>query len=339
MARDVESLPPDDEVKGQVGRRLANAVLTVVSLGVLVAWAYFGFYQLDPGENAVILTLGRYSNTVETPGLKWHLPPPIQAHDIVRVDLIEREQFGFRSGESEASELEQIEGVIQTKDNNVAHVGFVVQYKIKDAFRSRYRITDPRATLRDTAQASIREIIGKTPIDGVLSELRGDVQRQTKDLLQDILDRYESGLRVERVELTEVQPPPEVQDAFDDVIASAQDKDRKRNEAEAYANEVLPQAEAEASELRQAAQGYRDAKVAEAEGEAARFSAVLVEYRKAPEVTRTRLYLETMEEVMPRVQKVIIEPGTNLLPYLPLGQEPRAPAPVPPPAPAAGGSQ
>ena len=133
MARDVESLPPDGEVKGQVGRRLANAVLTVVSLGVLVAWAYFGLYQLDPGENAVILTLGRYSNTVETPGLKWHLPPPIQAHDIVRVDLIEREQFGFRGGDVEASELQQIEGVIQTKANNVAHVGFVVQYKIKDA--------------------------------------------------------------------------------------------------------------------------------------------------------------------------------------------------------------
>jgi membrane protease subunit HflK len=184
-------------------------------------------------------------------------------------------------------------------------------------------VADPRNTLRDTGQAAIREVIGRTTIDGVLSEQRGEVERETEQLLQEILDRYESGLLVKGVQLLDAQPPPEVRDAFDDVIAAAQDRSRKINEAEGYANEVLPQARAESAELRQAAGAYRDAKIAESTGEAARFTALLVEYQKAPEVTRKRLYLETMEEVLPEVEKVIIEPGTaNVLPYFPIGRGP-----------------
>jgi len=325
MARDVESLPPDENVRRQVGRTVANVFVVLVSLGVLGAWSYFGFYQLQPGEHAVILSLGRYSRTVETPGLKWHLPPPLESHDVVRADLIEREEFGFPK-EGEASKQQQLEGVIQTQDNNVAHIGFVVQFRIKDAFFARYRVANPSETLRDTAQAAIREIVGRTSIDGVLSEQRGSVERQTRELLQSILDRYESGLVVEGVELQEVQPPPEVQDAFDDVIAAAQDRTRKMNEAEGYANEVLPKARAEAAELSRSAEAYRDSKIAQATGDASRFSALLTEYQKAPEVTRKRLYLETMEVVLPDVEKVIIEPGTaNVLPYLPLGRPPAGP--------------
>jgi len=320
MARDVESLPPEENVRRQVGRTVANAFVIVVSLGVLGAWSYFGLYQLHPGEHAVILSLGRYSRTVESPGLKWHLPPPLEAHDIVRADLLEREEFGFPK-EGEVSKQQRLEGVIQTQDNNVAHIGFVVQFRIKDAFFSRYRVASPRETLRDTAQAAIREVVGRTTIDGVLSEQRGSVERQTREQLQAILDRYESGLVVEGVELQEVQPPPEVQDAFDDVIAAAQDRTRKINEAEGYANEVLPRARGESAELQRASEAYRDSKIAQATGDASRFSALLAEYQKAPEVTRKRLYLETMEIVLPDVEKVIIEPGTaNVLPYLPLGR-------------------
>jgi len=320
MAREPESLPPDETVRRQVGRTVANTFAVLVSLGVLGAWAYFGLYQIDPGENAVILRLGRYSRTLTSPGLKWHWPPPLETHDIVSVESIEKEEFGYR-GEGEASQQQQLEGTVQTRDNNIVHIGFVVQYRVKDAFFSRYRVADPRSSLRDSAQAAIREVIGRTAIDGVLSEQRGEVERETGALLQDMLDRYDSGLLVKGVQLLDAQPPGEVRDAFDDVIAASQDRSRKINEAEGYANEVLPRARAEATELRQAAEAYRDTKVADASGEAARFTALLVEYRKAPEVTRKRLYLETMEQVLPDVEKVIIEPGTaNVFPYLPLGR-------------------
>jgi len=162
----------------------------------------------------------------------------------------------------------------------------------------------------------------------VLSEKRGLIQDEAAELLQTILERYESGLFVEGIELQEVQPPASVRDAFDDVIAAAQDRNRKVNEAEGYANEVLPRARAEASEVVESAIGYRDSKIAEARGEAERFLAILREYQKAPEITRKRLYLETMEEVLPDVEKVIIEPGTaSVLPYLPLGAARREPKP------------
>ena len=318
MARDVESLPPDEAVRGQIGRRLANVVLVLVSLAVLAAWAWFGLYQLDPGQHAVILRLGQYDRTVQSPGLKWHLPPPLESHDVVNVEALEREEFGF-TGDGEPTPQQRHEGTIQTRDNNIVHVNFVVQYQIKDAFESRYRIASVRDTLRDTAQAAVREVIGHTTVDGVLSEQRGRVQSETRELLQSILDRYQSGLLIQGVKLQEVQPPPEVQAAFDDVVAANQDRDRAINEAQGYANEVLPRARAQAVELRQSAQGYRDAKIAEAEGQAARFSALLEEYRKAPQVTRQRLYLETMEQILPGVEKVLIEPGAApVLPYFPL---------------------
>lgn len=338
MARDLESLPPHEKVRGQMGRVLGNALAVLVSLGILGTWAYFGFYQLDPGENAVILRLGSYNRTVKSPGLKWHLPPPLESDDISRVDLIEREEFGFTQ-KGKPTEQQRLEGVIQTKDNNVAHIGFVVQYQIKNAFYARYRVAQPRATLRDAAQAAIRDVVGRTSIDGVLADERGSVQQQTLEELQGLLDRYESGLEVKSVVLQEVQPPPEVQDAFDDVVAAAQDRDRKINEAKGYANEVLPKARGEAAELRRGGEGYRDAKIAQATGDAARFTALLAEYKKAPQVTRERLYLETMEKVLPDVNKVIIAPGTaSVLPYLPLGRAQSA-APSAAPSPSAGAAK
>jgi len=319
---DEDRVPPRGEAERQAGRWVGLLAL-LVSLAVLLAWVLWaGQYQLEPGEHAVILRLGRYARTDQDPGLKFHLPPPIESHEIVRADLIERESFGFPQ-EGEATPEQAAEGTMQTGDNNVVHVGFVVQYRIKDAFHSRYRIARPQATLRDTAQAALRDVVGRTSIDGVLSEERATVERSTRELLQEILDRYESGLAVDGVELQEVQPPPEVQDAFDDVIAAAQDRSTTVNQAQGYANEVLPRARGEAAKLRQSAEGYREAKIARAEGEGSRFSALLAEYQKAPEVTRRRLYLETMEEILPEVEKVIIEPGVPVLPYLPLGSTSR----------------
>lgn len=316
----------EEKVRRGVARTLGLVTSLLLLLGLLAFWASFGFYRLNPGEAAVILRVGEYQTTEVREGLRWHLPPPIESRTIVNVGLVAREQFGDIDTAREAATL--TETAMQTGDNNIVDLEFVVKYKVGRAFESRYRIADQRETLRDSAQAAMREVVGRNSVDDVLSEKRGSIQDEAAELLQQILDRYESGLFVEGIELQEVQPPASVRDAFDDVIAAAQDRNRKVNEAEGYANEVLPRARAEASEVLQAAIGYRDSKIAEARGEAERFLAVLAEYRKAPEITRKRMYLETMEEVLPGVEKVIIEPGTAaVLPYLPLGAARKEPRP------------
>lgn len=332
MTTEPENVPIEEGVRRSVRRTVANVLTVVVSLGILGAWAWFGIYQLDPGQAAVILRLGKYSRTEPEPGLRWHLPPPLESHEIVNVAAIEREEFAGTTPEPPSDAAGPRGGAaMQTSDNNIVNVSFLVQYKVKDAFQARYRVAQPRAALRDAAQAAMREVVGQHTIDGVISEQRGEVASKTEEILQEILDRYETGLAVVAVQLQDAQPPAAVRAAFDDVIAAAQDRSRAVNEAEGYANEVLPKARGEAAALRQEAQGYRDAKIAAAEGEAKRFEALLVEYQKAPEVTRERLYLETMEQILPQVEKVIIEPGTtNVLPYLPLGRD-RAPASPPAP--------
>jgi membrane protease subunit HflK len=321
MAEGEEKLSADEKVRRSVARTLGNALGVLVVLAVVAVWASFGVYQLDPGQAAIILRLGRHVGTSSTPGLNWHLPPPIERRDIVNVDEIERQDFGFRGDEAESGkEQALLEASMQTSDNNIIRLSFVVQYRVKEAFASRYRVAQPMATLRDAAQAAVREVVGRLTIDGVLSEQRGEVEVEAEEILQQILDDYGTGLAVLAVQLQEVQPPEQVRAAFDDVIAASQDASGIVNEAEGYRNELLPGARAEAAELIEAARGYREAKVAESQGKAQRFTALAREYRKAPEVTQTRLYLETMETVLPSVQKVIIGPGTsNVLPLLPLG--------------------
>ncbi len=326
----------EEQVRRSVRRTLANVITLVVCLVLLGGWVLLGLYKLETGQAAVILRFGRYARTVTEPGLRLHLPPPLESHEIVNVSSIESEEFGVRPGETtEPSGEEALEAAVQTSDNNIVNLGFVVQYKIKDAFASRYRVADPRSTLRDAAQAAMREVVGRTTVDGVLTDKRGDVASETREVLQGILDRYESGLDVLGVQLQEVQPPGPVRDAFDDVLAARQDKTRAVNEAEGYANEVLPKARARAAELAAEADAYRQSRVAEATGESQRFSALLAEYRKAPDVTRKRLYIETMEAVLPQVEKVIVEPGTAV-PWLPIGRgEKAALPPLAAPAPSA----
>jgi membrane protease subunit HflK len=337
MADEPGDLPSDERVRRSVGRTFANATAIVLSLVILAAWSYFGFYSLRPGEAGVILAFGRYVRTEADPGLRWHLPPPIESHEVVHVGSIDREAFGVPAGGT-ARDLEGdalAEAAMQTSDNNIVNVGFVVQYRIKDAFQSRYRVEDPRSILRDAAQAAVREVVGRESIDGVLSEKRGEVAAEAQDILQQTLDRYETGIAVLGIELQEVQPPAAVRAAFDEVIAAAQDRSRAVNEAQGYANEVLPRARAEAAEQRASAEGHRDSMIALATGEADRFAKLATEYKKAPDVTRKRLYLETMEAVLPNVETVIAEPG-GAVPWLPIG---RGAAPPPVSAPAAGGQR
>jgi membrane protease subunit HflK len=312
-------LPPPERVSRQVGRRLANWTTALLSIALLAAWfGLGGYYEVDPGEHAVILRVGRYARTVTTPGPKFKLPPPLESYEKIRVAEAKREGFGQTQDEPE-TESTRLEAGMQTRDNNVVRVRFSMQYRIKNAFFSRYRVAEPRETVRDAAQAAIREVVGRTDIDGVLYSQKALVAAQTKQVLQDMLDRYETGLEIDEVNLEDVQPPEAVREAFGDVISADQDKKRLINEAEGYANEVLPKARGEASEALAAAQGYRDARIAQSVGEAARFNSLLAQYRKAPVVTRKRLYLETMEQILPDVEKVIIEPGTPVLPYLPIG--------------------
>jgi membrane protease subunit HflK len=318
VAEDNEPSSAEERAKRGAARTALNAVTILVATAILAIWAYTGLYQLDPGEAAIILRFGALDRVEREPGLRWHLPPPLASHLIMRVDTLEREEFGGaeRGAEQLAAPVLE-EAAMQTRDNNIVHLGFVVQYKIGDPVGAQLRVAERRAILRDAAQAAMREVVGRTSIDGVLAERRGEVEAETLRLLRDMLDRYETGIEVTSVQLQDVQPPPPVRGAFDDVIAAAQDRDRQIHEARGYENEVVPRARGQAAELESQADGYREARVSEAKGEAARFEALLVEYQLSPEVTRKRLYLEAMEDVLPKVQKVIIEKGTGaVLPYV-----------------------
>lgn len=300
---------------GRMVRRLGAALLLLVALAVWVGAT--GFYQLTAGEAAVILRLGRFDRTEAGEGPHLHLPWPIETRDVVHVGVSQRREFGNVDATEDAVVAET---TMQTGDNNIVLVEFVVRYRVGDPFRQLYRITAWDAVLAEAAQAAMREVVGREGIDGVIAERKGAVASAAAERLQELLDRYQAGIAIEDVELQQVEPPNAVRQAFTDVLSASQDRNRVVNEAEGYANEKVPRARAEAAELRAAGLGYRDAKIAESQGDASRFLAVLAEYQKAPAITRKRLYLETMEAVLPDAEKLIVEPGTGtVLPYLPLG--------------------
>lgn len=332
MARDDEESSVDARVNRSVRRFLSSVTLVLVILAASAGWAYtgfsgteyLGFYQLNPGQSAIILRIGAYSRTESQSGLRWHFPVPFETHDIVNVAEIMRLEFGIRSADAAAQEDAIHESSMQTGDNSIIDLGFVMQYRISDAFESRYGVAEIVPTLRDAAQAAVREVVGRMTVDAVLTERRGEVEIESERLLQDIVDSYAMGIEVMQVELQQVQPPEEVRAAFDDVVAAAQDANLAINQAKGYENEVLPRSRAEAIELTESAHAYRDAKIAESRGEAERFSALLAAYQAAPEVTRTRLYLETMEAILPNVEKIIIDPAAaSVLPHISLGDASR----------------
>jgi len=322
VAGEEENLPTEEKVRRSVRSTLGNGALALLVLGTVGGWLSFGFYTLDPGESAVLLLLGRHMDTVTQEGLHFTWPPPIVLREVVDVSAVRNVDFGFSGREDENTDRQKLlEASMQTSDNNIVRVAFAVQFSIKDAFASRYRIVDPAPVVRDAAQAAMREAVGRETVDGVLRERRAALTAEVRILLQDVLDSYDAGVDIRRVLLQDVQPPAPVRAAFDDVVAATQDANRVVNEAEGYENEVIPRARAEGVEIVQAAFGYREAKVADATGEASRFAALATEYRRAPDVTAKRLYLETMESVMPTVEKVIVDPGAaSVLPYLPLGR-------------------
>ncbi|MCP3985176.1 MAG: FtsH protease activity modulator HflK [bacterium] len=308
---------PEERKAGRLIRRSLTLLLLVVGLVVWVG--YTGTFQLDVGEQAVILRAGAYDRTVTSSGLGFHLPAPIETHAIVETQKVRRAEFGNVDSPLET----KAETVMQTGDNAIVHLEFVVRYRVVDPRLVLYRVRDIDAVVRDASQAAMREVVALNHIDGVLADSRFSVESEAAQLLTSLLDLYETGIEVLQVELQEVQPPTEVRGAFDDVVAANQDKNRQENEARAHQNEVLPRAEATAAELVESAEAYKQSRVAKAEGENARFRSLLIEYQKAPEITRKRLYLETMEEVLSKSQKIIVEPG-SVVPYLPLDRVERS---------------
>lgn len=305
---------------GGGGGGLAIGLILVVAA---IVWLVFGFYIVEEGKRGVELRFGEFSR-ITMPGLHWHAPYPIEQVELVDVEQRRYVEVGYRSGGGRgASGVVTVpkEATMLTQDENIVDIRVAVQYQVKDARNYLFNVRDPDATLKQATESAIREVIGKSKMDFVLTEGRSEVALQAKELIQRILDQYNTGLLVTTVNLQDAQPPEEVQGAFADAIKAREDEVRQKNEAEAYSNDVIPKARGAAARILEEANGYKLSVIAKAEGEASRFSQLLVEYSKAPEVTRKRLYLDTMQNVLANSSKVTVDvsKGNNLL-YLPLDQ-------------------
>lgn len=296
---------------------------SVKSLGYIIAavlflWAISGFYIVDEGNHGVETRFGKYIATTQS-GLNWHFPTPIERVEIVNVKQNRTIDVGFQSFGEAASRPEPKEALMLTKDENYVDVRLVVQYQVKDAKDFLFNVVDPAKTLKQVTESAERGVIGSSNMDFVLTEGRAEVVTQIKKEIQTIMDGYKSGIQITTVNLRDAQPPEQVQNAFEDVIKAREDEQRLINEAQAYANDVVPKARGAAARRLQEAEGYKEQVIAQAEGETNRFSKLLAEYSKAPEVTRKRLYLESMESVLSDANTVMIDVkgGNNLL-YLPL---------------------
>ncbi|MFP4695699.1 FtsH protease activity modulator HflK [Thiohalospira sp.] len=279
----------------------------LIAAAVVVVWALSGIYIIDEGKRGVVSQFGAYHGTVE-PGPHWY-PRFIQAVETVDIDQIRNVEIGAGSDES----------LVLTQDENIVDVKFSIQYRVGDPEDFVFNVREPDATLRQAAESAIREVIGKSTLDMVITTGRAEIAQQASERLQSSLDSYGAGLLVTNVNMQSAQPPDEVQDAFADAVKSREDQQRLINEAEVYANGIIPEARGTASRRIEEAEGYAQQRVAEAEGESDRFLAVLEEYEMAPEVTRERLYLETLEGVMSEVGKVMVDvDGSGNLMYLPL---------------------
>jgi modulator of FtsH protease HflK len=290
--------------------------MLVVAVIVLI-WLGTGFFIVQEGQQAVITQFGRYKSTVGA-GFNWRLPYPIQRHETIYVSQIRSVDIG-RDSVVKATGLR--DSAMLTMDENIVEIKFAVQYRLKDARAWLFESKSPAEAVVQAAETAVREVVGKMRMDSALAEERDQIAPRVRSLMQSILDRYNIGVEVVGINLQQggVRPPEQVQAAFDDVLKAGQERERAKNEAQAYANDVIPRAVGAASRLTQEADGYKSRIIAQAQGDAQRFKSLLAEYQRAPQVTRDRLYLETMQQIYSNVTKVLIETrqGSNLL-YLPL---------------------
>jgi membrane protease subunit HflK len=282
---------------------------------LFLLWIASGFYIVNQGERGVVLRFGKYVETTE-PGPRWHLPWPIETREIVNVDQVRTVEVGYRNSVRNKALKESL---MLTDDENIIDVQFAVQYILKDPVEFLFYNRSPDEAVMQAAETAMREIVGKSKMDFVLYEGRSEIAASAKKLMQDILDRYKTGVSISQVTLQNIQPPEQVQAAFDDAVKAGQDRERLKNEAQAYANSIIPSAQGVASRLLQEAEGYKQAVTANAQGDAARFRQIEAEYSKAPQVTRQRMYLDTLQTVMNNTSKIIVDQkGGNSLLYLPL---------------------
>jgi len=287
----------------------------IVAAILLAVWLASGFYIVVEGQRGVVLTFGQYSNETGS-GLRWRMPWPIQSHELVNLAQVRTLEIGYRNN---VKTRVLKESLMLTDDENIVDLQFAVQYLVRDARDFLFTNRKPDDTAMQAAETAMREIIGKSRMDQILYEGREAIQIAAQQLMQQILDRYKTGITVSRVTIQSAQPPEQVQAAFDDAVKAGQDRERQKNEGQAYANDVIPKARGAASRLMQEADGYRQRVIATAEGDATRFKQVLTEYAKAPAVTRERIYIDTLQQIYSNTSKVMLDyKGSGNLLYLPL---------------------
>ena len=298
----------DDARNAGISAGVAGAV-------ILFLWLVSGFFIVQEGQTGIVLTFGKYSHSAQ-PGFNWRWPYPIQTQETVNLSQVRTVEVGYRS--NVRNKLAR-ESLMLTDDENIIDIQFAVQYRLKDASAWVFNNRDQEETVKQVAETAIREVVGKSKMDFVLYEGREKVAFDTSALMQQILDRYATGVLVANVTMQAVQPPEQVQAAFDDAVKAGQDRERQKNEGQAYANDVVPKARGAASRLMQESEGYRARVVANAEGEAARFNKVLVEYQRAPAVMRDRLYIDAMQQIFASTTKIMVDTkSNNSMIYLPL---------------------
>ncbi len=312
--------PPDGGGGGgnfQPDMKSAGIGVGLIAAVAVLIWLGTGFFIVQEGQQAVITQFGRYKSTVGA-GFNWRLPYPIQRHEVVYVTQIRSVDIG-RDSVIKATGLR--ESAMLTEDENIVEIKFAVQYRLSDARAWLFESKNPGDAVVQAAESAVREVVGKMRMDAALGEEREQIGSRVRALMQSILDRYNVGVEVVGINLQQggVRPPEQVQAAFDDVLRAGQERERAKNEAQAYANDVIPRARGAAARLTEEAQGYKARIVAQAQGDAQRFRLIQAEYARAPQVTRDRLYLETMQQVYSNVTKVLVDSrqGSNLL-YLPL---------------------
>ena len=309
--------PPGTPPEGGsgMGTAVGGGVVFIVLL-ILAVWLASGFYIVDEGRRGIVLRLGRYLETT-SPGPRWHIPYPIESVETVNVAGVRTVEVGYRGN---PKNKQPQEALMLTDDENIVDVQFAVQYTLKSPEDYLFNNRNPDDNVLQAAETAIREVVGKSKMDFVLSQGRSEVSARVKVLMQQILDRYKTGINITTVNLQNVQAPEQVLAAFEDVVRSQQDRERFKNEGQAYANDVVPKARGVSARLFEEANGYRQSVISTAQGDASRFRQILAEYEKAPQVTRERMYLETMQNILSATSKVIIDQksGSGQLLYLPL---------------------
>jgi membrane protease subunit HflK len=306
----------------------------LIFLGAIALWMLSGFYRVQTDEEGVVLRFGKFTQLTQA-GLNYHLPYPIETVLIPKVTSSRRIDIGMRLIDDPRRGVTTRdipeESLMLTGDENIVDVDFTVLWKVKDAANFLFNVQNPEGTIKAVAESAMREVIGRSTIQPILTGARQNIETAVHELMQKTLDSYEAGVLITQVQLAKVDPPNQVIDAFRDVQAARADAERVQNEAQTYQNRVVPEARGRAAQIQQSAEAYREQIVAEAKGAASRFTKILEEYKKAPEVTRRRMYIETMERVLSGVNKTIIDPSTSksgIVPYLPLGNATRLPAPA-----------